>query len=68
VIAQFDGFMDTGRGTRWHGGAAPGTAGQSDVDFNGGIAARIQYFARVNRPNSRVHLELLTQRADRVYK
>src|ERR1019366_5342466 len=65
VIAQFDGFMDAGRGARWHGGTAPGTAGLRDVDFNRRIAARIQYFARVNRPNSLVHLELLTRRADR---
>jgi hypothetical protein len=47
AIAQFDGFVRAGRGTRRHGRTAERTIVEN-VDFDGGIAPAVENFAGVN--------------------
>ena len=51
AVAQFHGLMLAGGRARRHDGTAQGAALQDYVRFHGGIAARVQNFARTNRNN-----------------
>ena len=48
VIAEFDGFMLAGAGAAGDGGPAEGAVFENDVDFDRGIAARIENLAAVD--------------------
>ncbi len=45
AIAKFMGLISAGRGTRRHGGAAEGATSETDVDFDGRVAAGIENLA-----------------------
>ena len=42
AVAQLPGFVFAGAGAARHGGPADGTAGEFDVDFDGGVAAGVE--------------------------
>ena len=48
AITSFDGFVRAGAGAGWDGGAAQRAAGELDIGLDGGIAARVEDFARVD--------------------
>ncbi len=45
TIAKFVGLVSAGRGARRHGGATKRATSETDVDFDGGIAAGIENLA-----------------------
>jgi hypothetical protein len=51
TIAQFNGLMGSGRGTRWHHRAAHGSIFEMHVDFHGGVAAAVEDFPSDNINN-----------------
>ena len=64
AVAQFDGFVFAGAGAGGHRRAPDGAAGEQDVNFHGGIAARIEDFPRNDVRDSAHKMMLNTQSSD----